>query len=101
MAGLLALAVAPVAAQDVARGKQVFAEQKCSLCHSIGGQGGKVSPLDGIGGKLKPEEIQKWITDPKTMAEKAKSTKKPPMKAYTNLSPDDLRALVAYLSSLK
>lgn len=99
--GVLVMAALPAFAQDVARGQQVFAEQKCSLCHSIGGKGGKVSSLDGVGSRLKADEIEKWITDPKTMAEKAKSTKKPPMKAYTNLSKQDLQALVAYLASLK
>ena len=34
---------APVAAQDatVAHGEKVFVDQKCALCHSIGGKGNK------------------------------------------------------------
>ena len=53
--GALTLALAmPVAAaaQDealVKKGQEVYAAQKCSVCHSIAGKGGKQSPLDGVG----------------------------------------------------
>lgn len=95
---LLAAAVLPLRAQDdaqVAKGKEVFAAQKCSMCHQIDGKGNKNSPLDGVGSKLKPEEIRKWVVAPKEMQPNSK------MKAYPNLPAADLDALVAYLSSLK
>lgn len=98
---------APVAAagQDAAqikKGEEVYAAQKCSMCHSIAGKGGKSSPLDGVGAKLSAEDIKQWITHPTEMTAKAKSTKKPPMPAkYGKLPAADLDALVAYLHSLK
>jgi mono/diheme cytochrome c family protein len=93
------------AAQDAAlikKGEQVYAAQKCATCHSIAGKGKKTNPLDGVGGKLSADDIKQWIVDPKGMAAKAKSTKKPPMAAkYTSLPAADLDALVAYMASLK
>jgi mono/diheme cytochrome c family protein len=90
------------AAQDakVAKGQQVFADQKCSLCHSIAGKGNAKGSLDGVGSKLTADEIRSWITDAKGMTAKIKATRKPEMKAYT-LPKDDVDALVAYLSTLK
>jgi mono/diheme cytochrome c family protein len=103
---LLALAgVSPAIAQDAAQieqGKKVFAAQKCSMCHSIAGKGGKSSPLDGVGAKLSADEIRQWITHPKEAAAKANSTKKPPMPAkYDKLPAADIDALVAFMQSLK
>lgn len=93
------------AAQDAAlvkKGEQVYAAQKCATCHSIAGKGKKTNPLDGVGGKLSADEIKQWILDPKGMAAKAKSTKKPPMAAkYSGLPAADIDALVAYMASLK
>ena len=44
---------APAAAQDAkAKGAQLFADQKCTLCHSIGDKGNKKGPLDDVGSKL-------------------------------------------------
>jgi len=93
---------AAAAAQDakVAQGEKVFADQKCTLCHSIGDKGNKKGPLDGVAAKIKPEEIREWIVDAKGMTAKTKATRKPEMKAYS-LPKDDVDALVAYLSTLK
>lgn len=83
------------------KGKQVYAAQRCSMCHSIGGQGNAKGPLDDVGNKLKPEELRQWLLDPKVMAEKTKATRKPAMPSYTKLSKDDLENLLAYLQTLK
>jgi mono/diheme cytochrome c family protein len=93
---------AAAAAQDakVTKGQQLFADQKCTLCHSIGDKGNKKGPLDGAGTKLSADELRSWITDAKTMTAKTKATRKPEMKAYT-LPKDDVDALVAYLQTLK
>jgi mono/diheme cytochrome c family protein len=96
------LAPASVCAQDAAKGQAVYTAQKCSMCHAIEGKGNKANPLDGVGKKLSADEIRQWITTPKEMTAKAKSTKKPPMPAnYSKLPAADLDALVAYLQSLK
>jgi mono/diheme cytochrome c family protein len=103
--GLALAVVQPATAQDAAKikqGQQVYAAQKCQACHAIGGKGSKANPLDGVGGKLSADEIRQWISDPKGMATKASSTKKPPMPAkYGSLSAGDLDSLVAYMQSLK
>jgi mono/diheme cytochrome c family protein len=90
------------AAQDakVAKGAQVFADQKCAVCHSIGDKGNKKGPLDDVGSKLSAAEVHEWLVDANGMAAKAKATRKPPMKSYT-LPKEDADALVAYLMSLK
>jgi mono/diheme cytochrome c family protein len=95
----------PAAAQDAAqikRGQEVYAAQKCQMCHGIAGKGSKSNPLDGVGTKLTADDIRQWITHPAEMTAKAKSTKKPPMpNKYASLPAADLDALVAYLQSLK
>jgi mono/diheme cytochrome c family protein len=103
--GVALVASVPASAQDAAvikKGEQVYTAQKCQTCHSIAGKGKKTNPLDGVGTKLSADEIKQWIVDPKGMAAKAKSTKKPPMAAkYTGLPAADIDALVAYMQSLK
>jgi mono/diheme cytochrome c family protein len=102
----LILGLAPTASsagQDdaVKKGMQVYAAQKCSVCHSIAGQGSKRNPLDGVGKKLSAEDTKQWIVDPVGMAKKAGSTKKPPMQnKYGKLPAADIDALVAYMQSL-
>ena len=96
---LLTAAILPAGAQDdaakIARGKEVFTEQKCTMCHMVEGKGNKSHPLDGVGSQLKPEDIKKWVVTPKDMKADTK------MKAYPNLPAADLDAIVAYISSLK
>jgi mono/diheme cytochrome c family protein len=91
---------ASAAAQDAKKGEALFAEQKCTLCHSVGDKGNKKGPLDGVAAKLKPAEIREWITDAKAMTAKTKATRKPEMKAYS-LPKEDVDALVAYLETMK
>ncbi|MFI5178283.1 MAG: c-type cytochrome [Vicinamibacterales bacterium] len=101
--GILALASAAFA-QDaalIAKGKQVYADQKCSVCHSIAGQGNAKGPLDDVGSRLKAEDIRAWLVTPKEMTQKTKAPRKPEMKAYPTLPKADLDALVAYMLSLK
>lgn len=104
----LALSVAtPRAAsgQDAAQvkhGEQVYAAQKCQVCHAIAGKGNKANPLDGVGAKLTAGDIRQWITQPAAMTAKTKSTKKPPMPAkWGSLPAADLDAMVAYMQTLK
>lgn len=80
---------------NVNHGKEVYAMQKCALCHSISGIGGKKMALDGVGSRTKPEALRRWIRTPKEM--KADTT----MKAYPNLPENDLADLVAFLATLK
>jgi mono/diheme cytochrome c family protein len=96
--GLSTIAVAQDA--KVTQGEKLFADQKCTLCHSVGDKGNKKGPLDGVASKLKADEIREWIVDAKGMRAKTNPTRKPDMKAYA-LPKDDVDALVAYLTTLK
>jgi mono/diheme cytochrome c family protein len=103
IAGALVAGVPGVArSQDAAKGQQVYAAQKCQVCHAVAGKGNKQNPLDGVGAKLSADDIRAWIVDPIAMAAKASSTKKPPMpNKWANLPAADLDGLVAYMQSLK
>ena len=98
---VLGLCTGSAFAQDVARGKQIYADSKCAVCHSIATVGNKKGPLDTVGSKLMAAEIREWIVNAPDMAAKAKADRKPPMKSYPNLTKEELDALVAYLRTLK
>jgi mono/diheme cytochrome c family protein len=101
LAASLGLAAA-ASAQDarIAKGIDVYAAQKCALCHSIGDKGNKKGPLDEVASKYTLEELRAWIVDAKGMTAKTKAPRKPLMNNYT-LPKDELDALVAYMASLK
>lgn len=104
--GLTAMTSGVAAAQDAkAKGEKVYADQKCSMCHSIAGKGNAKGPLDDVGKKLSADDIREWIVDPAAAAAKAKADRKPPMASMAAklkaLPKDDVDNLVAYLSSLK
>jgi mono/diheme cytochrome c family protein len=89
------------AQSSAADGEKLFAAQKCTICHSVAGQGNKKGPLDGVGAKLSADDIRLWMTNAPEMAAKAKADRKPAMKAYSSLSKAEVDALVAYLQTLK
>jgi len=89
----VAIALSPDETTD--RGQEVYAIQKCALCHSISGIGGKKKALDGVGSRLKPDVVRRWIRNPKEM--KTDTV----MKAYPNLPEKDLSDLVMYLMTLR
>lgn len=95
-------AAGAAAAQDavVKKGMQVYADQKCSLCHSVGETGNKKGPLDEVGSTLSAAEIRQWIVDSKGMTEKSGAARKPVMKEF-KLSKQEVDGLVAYLQTLK
>lgn len=82
---------APQAA-TIARGRAVYAEQRCRMCHSIEGDGNARSPLDGVSGRLTEREIRLWIVAPQEMNPAV-------AKRGYQLSDEDLNALVAYLTA--
>jgi len=95
-------ACAKASAQDAGKGAKVYADLKCSTCHSIAGKGNAKGPLDDAGTKFTAAELREWIVDPAGMTAKHKAMRKPAMPAkYGSLPKEDLDALVAYLASLK
>lgn len=86
---------APVADTLVARGKEVYRQQRCRVCHSVEGDGNRRWPLDGVGSRLDDDALRKWIVAPQEMQPGVRK------RAYDRLLPADLEALIAYLKTLK
>jgi len=82
-------------AAEIERGKKVYTAAKCQACHSIAGVGSKRYPLDGVGAKLAPDDIRKWIVTPREMDPKVVKPR------FDQFPADDLTALIAYLSTLR
>jgi mono/diheme cytochrome c family protein len=102
MLGLVAGSAVAGAARDrgAATGEEVYASQKCSVCHSVGGKGNKKYPLDGAGSRLSEQEIREWLLNPD--AQQAKKGARPLMRmpSYRSLPPEDVDTLVGYVKSL-
>jgi cytochrome c oxidase subunit 2 len=92
---------------EVTRGQQVFLSAPCALCHTIRGTEarGSVGPdLTHVGGRARiaggsfentPANLAAWIIDAQSLKPGAQ------MPSMRQLSGTDLRALVAYLQSLR
>jgi len=100
---LVAGAAVPAFAQDakVARGAELFTEQKCILCHGLQGKGNAKRTLDGVGNHIDAPTVKLWLTDPKAAAAKAATKDTVTMKSFATLPAADIDALVAYVLSLK
>ena len=95
----LMLSVTPEAAFAGAKeGEKVFEDNKCIACHSLNGKSGKLAkkggPLDGVGKKRDATWLKKYLQDPPSMIPNAEMEK-------SDLSPEDLDNVVAYLTTLK
>jgi cytochrome c2 len=80
----------------VEKGKELYTQKKCSMCHKLEGVGGKMGPdLSDEGDKGRNEEwLMKYFKDPKSVMPEAKMR---PVKG----TDEELKALVAYMMSLK
>jgi ubiquinol-cytochrome c reductase cytochrome b subunit len=91
------LAAANVTLADplAAKGKTIFEEQSCNACHGDGGIGTAAAPaLTGISAKLSAAQMADLFKHPTA---KMTAGGMPPV----DLPPDDLKALIAYVDSLK
>ena len=100
-AALLALIVLAAGAQPadhaalVARGQQLFSAQGCYGCHLVGRFGTPIGPdLSHVGGKYPEEYLGRWLRDPATQRPGAHMPK-------LELDPSEVRALAAWLATLK
>jgi mono/diheme cytochrome c family protein len=102
MFAAIVLAAAPAFAQDAKtqQGAAVFTAQKCTMCHSLAGKGNPKGSLDNITAKNKAEHVRQWLNDPEGMRAKTNATRTPAMKPM-KLTPDQIDALVAYITSVK
>jgi mono/diheme cytochrome c family protein len=93
----VSLAAANVTLADplAAKGKAIFEGQSCNACHGDGGVGTAAAPgLIGIGTKFSPDQLSELFKHP---TPKMNAGGMPPI----DLPPDGLKALIAYVESLK
>lgn len=80
---------------QAAKGKTIFEGQSCNACHGDGGVGTAAAPaLVGVGAKFSDEQVTELLKHPTA---KMTAGGMPTV----DLPPDDLKALVAYVRSLK
>lgn len=99
-ASLVAVPLSAQKSPKVDQGAALFTAQKCTMCHSVEGKGNPKGPLDKMIAKNKAEHIRQWLQDPEGMRAKQNASRTPAMKPL-KLSPDQIDALVAYLTSVK
>jgi mono/diheme cytochrome c family protein len=90
----LAACAAAGTPEPVPPGRQVFLTE-CYGCHTLGAAGTPIAPdLSRIGARLSPQDLERRIRDPRTHQATAHMPK-------LDLSEAEVKALVAYLSSLR
>lgn len=93
--GTVPVAFNPAVAPAVAEGEKVFAAQQCNACHGDGGVGTAAGPrLIGIGSRFTADQLAGIIRKP---TPKMAAGGMPPFAG----SDDELKAVIAYLQSLK
>jgi mono/diheme cytochrome c family protein len=89
---------APLPAASAEDGERLFTERGCRGCHAVKADEHSVSPrvphLAGIGSKVTPEWLDRWIADPKAYNADTAMPKVP-------LTDDERHAVIAYLLTLK
>jgi mono/diheme cytochrome c family protein len=95
----LLLVARPASAQDddspVARGRRVFETHGCYGCHAIGRVGATTAPsLSRVGAKYSLDYLTRWLRDTPPRGSVEHMPK-------IQLTEPELRALAAYLSSLR
>jgi nitric oxide reductase subunit C len=77
-------------------GKQLYeVKYQCQSCHTIGGTGGYVGPnLNNAGNWLTPAWIEAWLRNPQALQPDS-------IEPRRNFTAEEIRALTAYLMTLK
>ncbi len=80
----------------VSMGKQLYeVKYQCQSCHTIGGTGGYVGPnLNNAGNWLTPAWTEAWLRNPQALQADT-------IEPRRNFTEDEIRALTAYLMTLK
>ena len=94
--GASSLSAPVVAVLDpiAASGKKVFEGESCDACHGEGGSGGAAMKLTGAVAQMPADELTNLLKHPN--AQMTEGGMQP-----INISEDELKALVAYIKSLK
>ena len=78
-----------------AKGKKIFEDQSCNACHGDGGVGtAAASKLTGVSAKYSPEQLASLLQKP---SDKMTAGGMTPV----DIPEDDLKALIAYIESLR
>ena len=85
---------------DTARGRLVYEERGCARCHSVLGVGSTRNPLDGVGSRRTPAELLAWTVGDEALADSLSPSAWRAKQAHREIAPEDLEALVAWLSGL-
>jgi cytochrome c2 len=95
-----ATAQVPLSSESaVEKGRQVFEQMKCLLCHSVDGKGGKLSvPLDDVALRRREDAMRRILLDPAKELANSKAKVKMPTFPFKD---GELDALVAYLQTLR
>jgi mono/diheme cytochrome c family protein len=96
----LLLVAAPVGAQErellLADGQQLFMDNGCFSCHTVGGSGGAIGPdLSHVGGRYDEGALAGWLRDPARHKLSAHTQR------VQHLTRGQVEQLAAYLSSLR
>ena len=83
----------------LAQGRQIFEEQRCTACHSIGGQGNPRNPLDNLADKLSPDQMRDWIVASGPALDQLPPTIVRRKQPYQSLPELQMHALIEYLVS--
>ena len=88
-------AMAVAGAQSASNGRQVFFSQGCYGCHRIGVAGTPIAhDLSHIGTKYTESQLASWLRDPAAQKPRAHMPR-------LALQEDEIRALAAYLATLR
>ncbi len=81
---------------QILKGKNIYNQNRCDLCHRIGGLGGVIGPdLSQVGAKRDAQWLSNLIKNPKSINPNTQ------MPAYPQLSEDEVQALASFLAGLK
>lgn len=93
--GLMPKGLLPAHGAEIEKGRKLYEEKKCGLCHAVSGKGGNLGPdLSEEGGKRDRAWLVKFLKNPK---EGVPGAKMPPVKG----SDEEISNLADYLLSLK
>lgn len=85
----------PASAKQIAEGRQLYEQYQCRACHRLDGVGQRIGPAhDGVGSRLRPDYMYRWILDPQAIVPGTPMPNK-------GLWEEEARALVRYLQTLK
>ena len=77
-------------------GKNLYNQNRCDLCHQIGGHGGLIGPdLSKVGSHRDSTWISRQIKEPKSHNPNTQ------MPSYPQFTDDEIKALTAFLAGLK